>query len=183
MSLVFFFFFIVGALMSIIPFQTSEIRIVLPSFVALISFSASLLWLRMTKKDSKVWYFGIPQSITLLILIFSDPLDLLRGGHNLDYFTIVLGILSITSIGFFLSLPDSQRIITRWFALISGVIGVYAVFVIYYLIQGVLSPGGSGALAEGLEIIYWIILMPLIGLCYGATALMARDSDVIQTND
>jgi hypothetical protein len=176
MSLVFFFLFIGLAMASVVPTKGSDfLMLVLPSVLAIISFSGSVFCIREIKKESKLWYFGLPHCIALFILIFSNPLDIIRGKHNLDFFILVMGILSITSVSFFLSFSGSYKKITRWFALLSGVIGIYAVFLIYYIIQDALTPFRWDSILVFLEGLYLLVLMPIIGLCYIATALIPSD--------
>jgi len=187
MSFIFFFFFIVQAIIAVTisSRELDTLFMILPTFVGMISFFGSLLWIREMKNESTEWYFGIPHVIALFILVISAPLDyFIRGGHNLTYFIIALEILSITSVGFFLSFSDSRKKITRWFTLVSGLIGIYAVYTIWYLVQQMLTYGRSeGAVSDILEFIYWLIFMPLIGLCYVVTAFLPKGSIAVRTGD
>jgi hypothetical protein len=149
---------------------------IVPTLIGIVSLSGSLLFIGEIRKVSKLWYFGIPHAIALIILCSTGPVVLIRGGNNLDFLSIALALLSITSVSVFLSFPDSRRKFTRLFALISGIISIYAIICIYYLIGGILSPlSTSWNVVGGLTAIYWMILMSLIGMCYIATALWLRE--------
>jgi len=125
---------------------------------------------------------GIPLIIALLILVISNPLELSGGGHNLDYFTIMLVVLSITSAGFFLSFSDLGGTITKIAVLVSGLISIYSIFCIYTVVGGILSPlQTSWNVVILIEAIYWMILMPIIGLCYYCNRTPAGNNSAIQT--
>jgi uncharacterized membrane protein len=99
--------------------------------------------------------------------------NFIRGRQDLAFLTVSLAIISLTSTFFFISFPESQRKVTRLFAGISGIVSLFALYAVYTFIGGILSPvNTSWNAVTGLTALYWMILMPLIGLCYIATAFL-----------
>jgi hypothetical protein len=150
---------------------------IFPVFLGIVSLSCSLYAIRELRKNSERWYYAIPFAFSLGILCFSNPFDLARGGHNLDFFYISQVLATITSTGFFLSFPDTIRSLTRYFAALSGVVGVFGIISLFTLVPVLLNPhGSSDALFVGLLIISWMILMPIVGSCFIVTAFRIRGS-------
>jgi hypothetical protein len=176
-SLVFFCFYIsVAASMVVDPAQrlVNLFPLVSP-WVGLVSFLGSLSWIYTQKSESATWYYAIPQCAVLFIFVVSTFINGVSNGHAIDYFVIISGALAITSTVLFLSFPTSQKNITRWFALGSGIIGIFAVITIYSIVQGLLHPlHTSWGVITGLEGLYLLIFMPLIGLFYVAAAFLDR---------
>lgn len=171
MSICFFFFFVTIGIFGLINPDRDIFWGIFPTLIGIISLSGSLLFVVEIRKISKQWYFGIPHVIALGILCITGPIALILGENNLDFLSISLAILSVTSVSFFLAPPDSWRKFTRVSVLISGIIAIYAIIYMYYLIRGILSPlSTSWNVIGGFTALYWMILMPLIGLCYVATA-------------
>ncbi len=148
---------------------------IFPVFLGIVSFTGTLYAIRELRKNSEQWYLAVPFAISLGILCISNPLDLARGGHNLEFFYLSQVLATITSIGFFLSFPDVNRNLTRYFAAFSGVVGIYEIYHTSTLVPILLNPhGSSDALFVGLIIISWLFLMPAIGACFIATAFQVR---------
>lgn len=94
----------------------------------------------------------------------------------MEFLYIPLTLLSITSVGFFRAYFTSKRVAATVVMIIPTLIGIYAVFSCYAVVRAVLFPlRTSWAVISGLEVIYWLLLMPVIGLCYIASALMPAD--------
>ncbi|MFA5268061.1 MAG: hypothetical protein WC379_08810 [Methanoregula sp.] len=151
-----------------------EITHIVPVFIGIVSFTGSLWSIRELRKNSERWYFAVPFVISLAILCISNPLDLLGGGHNLEFFYISQVLAVITSIGFFLSFPEPERKLTRYCAVFSGVVSMYAIGSLFALAP-VMLHGSSDALFVVLMIISWVIAMPLVGACFIGTAFLVRE--------
>ncbi len=151
---------------------------ILPVFLGIVSFTGSLYAIRELRKNSERWYLAVPFAISLGIVCISNPLDLARGGHNLEFFYLSQVLAIITSIGFFLSFPDVNRTLTRYFAAFSGVVGIFEIYHTSTLVPILLNPhGSSDALFVGLIVISWLFLMPAIGACFIAIAFRVREKD------
>lgn len=151
-----------------------EFSHIFPVFIGIVSFTGSLYSIKELRKNSEQWYFAVPFVISLAILCISNPLDLLRGGHNLEFFYISQVLAMITSIGFFLSFPEPERNLTRYCAVFSGVVSIYAIGSLFALAP-VMLHGTSDALFVVLMIISWLIAMPLTGVCFVITAFLVRE--------
>ena len=98
------------------------------------------------------------------------------GMYIMEFLYIPLVLLPITSVGFFLAYFTSKRIAATVVMIIPALISIYAVFSCYAVVRAVLFPlRTSWAVISGLEVIYLLILMPVIGLCYIASALIPVD--------
>jgi hypothetical protein len=117
-----------------------------------VSFSGSLYSIKELRNNSEQWYFAAPFLISLAILCVSNPIDLLRGGHNLEFFYISQVLAMITSIGFFLSFLEPERNLTRYCAVFSGVVSIYVIGSLFALAP-VMLHGTSDALFVVLIII------------------------------
>lgn len=176
-SLIFFVSFIMIGLLSLVNPDRNLFWGIVPTVVGIVSLYGTFVAIREIRKESKQWYFGIPHAIVLIVLSITGPVFLVaEGGNHVDYLYISFGLLTVTSIGFFLSFPDAQRKVTKIFALLSGIISIYSIISVYFVIKGLLSPlSTSWGVITGLEMIYWLVLMPIIGLCYVATAFLVRE--------
>ncbi|MDD1718443.1 MAG: hypothetical protein LUQ25_00155 [Methanoregulaceae archaeon] len=142
----------------------------------IVSLSGNLFFIAQVRKVSNLWYLGIPHAFVLCILCGTGPFFFSEGGIILDFLWVSQALLSMTSVGVFLSFPDSLRKNTRPFALLSGIIGIYAVISIYFLLRGILSPPStSWNVVILMMALYWIFFLPIIGLCYIAAALWPRE--------
>lgn len=182
-SLIFFYMYLQALISTpIIVFAGSdltgylvpEFSHIFPVFIGIVSFTGSLYSIKELRKNSEQWYFAVPFVISLAILCISNPLDLLRGGHNLEFFYISQVLAMITSIGFFLSFPEPERNLTRYCAVFSGVVSIYAIGSLFALAP-VMLHGTSHALFVVLMIISWLIAMPLTGVCFFITAFLVRE--------
>lgn len=160
----------------LIMYLVPVISAIFPVILGIVSFTGALYAIRELRKNSERWYLAVPFAISLGILCISNPLDLARGGHNLEFFYISQVLATITSIGFFLSFPDVNRNLTRYFAAFSGVVGIFEIYHTSTLVPILLNPhGSSDALFVVLIIISWMFLMPAIGACFIATAFKVRE--------
>lgn len=176
-SLIFFFVFIMLGITYLVNPDRALLWGIVPTIIGIVSVCGVFFILRETQKISKLWYFGIPHAIVLIILCLTGPFVLISGGRNLEYLHISLALLSITSTGLFLSFLDTKQIVTRVFMLVPGVIGIYAIVSSYFVILGIMSPlRTSWSVITALEGIYLIFLMPLIGVCYVAVAYVREVS-------
>jgi hypothetical protein len=158
---------------------------IVPTIVGIVSLIGTLVAIKEIRRGLKQWYFGIPHAFVLIVLCITGPIFLItEGGSHVDYLYIPFGLLSVTSIGFFLSFPDARRKVTKKFALLSGIISIYSIVSVYFVIRGLLSPlRTSWSVITALEMIYWLILMPVIGLCYIATALTPGENQAIGSGE
>jgi len=182
-SLIFFYIYlqvlistpvIVFAGRDLTGYLVPEFSHIFPVFIGIVSFTGSLYSIRELRKNSEHWYFAVPFMISLAILCISNPLDLLRGGHNLEFFYISQVLAMITSVGFFLSFPEPERNLTRYCAVFSGVVSIYAIGSLFALAP-VMLHGTSDALFVVLMIVSWLIAMPLVGACFIVTAFPVRE--------
>ena len=150
-----------------------ELSHIVPVFIGIVSFTGSLYSIRELRKNSERWYFAVPFVIALAILCISNPLDLMMGGHNLEFFYISQVLTMITSTGFFLSFPEPERNLTRYCAVFSGVVSIYGIGSLFALAP-VMLHGSSDALFVLLLIISWVVALPLVGACFIVTAFLVR---------
>jgi len=148
-----------------------------PTAFGFVSLAGTFLVLKNLRTRSKKWYFGIPHIIVLIVVTVIGPLVLIFGGiYLMDFLHIPLALLSITSVGFFWAYFTSKRIAATVIMIIPALISIYAVFSCYAVVRAVLFPlRTSWAVISALEVIYLLILMPVIGLCYVASAFMPAD--------
>ncbi len=184
------FFFIVGLLIAswlrpLVRFDGDILLGTLPALLGIVSLSGTLLVLREARGSSKYWFLGIPHAIILIAVCVAGPAFLILGKHTLiyvsfpqslgiEYVFIPTALLSLSSVSFFPSFLDPRRDSTQIFMLVSGFIGLFAIIGIYYAVFGIMSPfRTSWNVVTALEMIYWMFLMPIIGLCYIASAFLA----------
>jgi hypothetical protein len=187
------FFFIVGLLIAswLRPLGRLDGDILLgiiPALLGIVSLSGTLLVLREARDISKFWFLGIPHAIILIAVCLAGPAFLILGKHTLayvyfpqslgiEYVFIPTALLSLTSICFFPSFLDPKANAAQIFMFVSGVISLFAIIGIYYAVLGIMSPlRTSWNVVTALEMIYWMFLMPIIGLCYVASAFLVWKS-------
>lgn len=140
---------------------------IVPLIVAGISFCGSVLAVIRLKAVSDQWYRGIFHVAAIGIVCIAAIGMLTSWARNLEFLNLSLALLSLTSTGFFLAFPEPQRKITRYFALISGVISMYALFLIWQIAAAFLHPlQTSWSIIVVYSAIYTMILLPVIGLCH-----------------
>lgn len=146
-----------------------------PFIVAGLSFCGTVLFVTGMKPVSDRWYLGIPHVVVIGMVCISIAGRFLSGAHNTEYLNISLAFLSLTSTGFFMAFPGPERKILRVFSLVSGVIGLYAIFLIYLSVSGLMHPlQTSWNVIDGFTAIYLVVLLPLIGICHISAALAER---------
>jgi hypothetical protein len=149
----------------------------LPFIVAGLSFCSAVLFVTGMKPVSDRWYLGIPHVIMIGMICISIAGRFLSVAHNTEYLNMSLAFLSITSIGFFMAFPGQERKILHVFSLVSGVIGLYAIFLIYQSVSGLMHPlQTSWNVIIAFAAIYLLVLLPLIGICHIGAALGERSS-------
>lgn len=156
---------------------------IVPVLIGIVSLTGSIYAIRELRRSSKRWYFAVPCAISLAILCISTSLDLAWGGRKTEFFYILQVLAAITSTGFFLSFPEPDRRLTRYFAVLSGVISICVIGSIFTLVPDIFHPGRS-ELFIGILIISWLIAMPVVGACFIATAFRVREKvpPVLQQN-
>jgi len=184
-SLIFFVFYIMIGLLSLVNLDRNLYWETVPTLVGIVSLIGTFFAIKEIRRGSKQWYFGIPHALVLIVLCITGPVFLIvEGRSHVDYLYIAFGLLSVTSIGFFFSFPDARRKVTQKFALLSGIISIYSIVSVYFVIKGLLSPlKTSWSVITALEMIYWLILMPVVGLCYIAAALTPGENQAIGSGE
>lgn len=170
------FFFIIGMFLVSLIRLLAELFGIIPALFGIVSLAGTLLILRESYSSSKVWFLGIPHVIVLVAICVIGPAFLILGKHLLiEYVFIPTALLSLTSIGFFISYLNPQEKTAQIFMVLSGIIGLFAIFSIYHAVLGIMNPLRTSwnvvALLEG---IYWY-LMPIIGLCIIMSAFHLRE--------
>lgn len=149
----------------------------LPFIVAGLSFCSALLFVTGMKPVSDHWYLGIPHVIMIGMVCVSIAGRFLSVAHNTEYLNMSLAFLSLTTTGFFMAFPGPERKILRVFSLVSGVIGLYAILLIYQSVSGLMHPlQTSWNVIVAFAAIYLLVLLPLIGICHIGAALGERSS-------
>lgn len=146
-----------------------------PFIVAGLSFCGTVLFVTGMKPVSDRWYLGIPHVVVIGMVCISIAGRFLSVAHNTEYLNISLAFLSFTSTGFFIAFPGPERKILQVFSLVSGVIGLYAIFLIYLSVSGLMHPlQTSWNAIDGFTAIYLVVLLPLIGICHIGAALAEK---------
>jgi len=146
-----------------------------PFMVAGLSFCSAVLFVTGMKPVSDRWYRGIPHVIMIGMVCISIAARFFSAAHNTEYLNISLAFLSLTSTGFFMAFPGQERKTLRIFALVSGGIGIYAIFLIIQSVSGLMHPlQTSWNVIGAYAAIYLLFLLPLIGLCHIGAALGER---------
>jgi len=149
----------------------------LPFIVAGLSFCSALLFVTGMKPVSDRWYLGIPHVIMIGMVCVSIAGRFLSVAHNTEYLNMSLAFLSLTTTGFFMAFPGPERKILRLYAMVSGVIVLYAIFLIYQSVSGLMHPlQTSWNVIVAFAAIYLLVLLPLIGICHIGAALGERSS-------
>lgn len=148
-----------------------------PTAFGFVSLAGTFLVLKNIRSRSKRWYLGIPHTVVLIVVTVIGPLVMIFGGmYIMEFLYIPLVLLPITSVGFLRAYFTSKRIAAIVVMIILALISIYAVLSCYIVVRAVLFPlRTSWAVISGLEVIYLLILMPIVGLCYVASALIPAD--------
>jgi hypothetical protein len=150
-----------------------SLDMILPFLVGIVSLTGSVCAVKELKRSSSRWYFGVPFVISLVIICIFGFFDLATGVHSPDPF-IAQELAAITSPGFFFAFPEPERMTTRLFSVVSGIISVGLIGSVLTLVPDLIHPGRS-ELFIGILIISMIIAMPMIGICFIMTAYLVRD--------
>jgi hypothetical protein len=76
-----------------------------------------------------------------------------------------------------MAFPEPQRKSTRYFAILSGLISISAIFVIFQVVCGFLHPlQTSWNVVDLYSGLFMIIFLPLIGLCHIGAAIIGCNS-------
>lgn len=157
----------------IVVIMGSRLEVILPVLIVILSLTGSVYAIKELKKISKRWYLAVPYAISLLIICISSSFDLAHGRRT-DLFYYLEVLAAITSTGFFLSFPESERTLTRYFAVISGIISIGFIGSFFTLVPDIFHP----YLTENyvfILIISMLIAMPIIGVCFIVTAFWVRE--------
>lgn len=148
-----------------------------PFIITGLSFCGAALFVISMKPVSERWYLGIFHVAMIGIVCVIILCRFFSLAHNIDYLIVSLAFLPLTSIGFFMIFPEPGREGIRLFILVSGVIGLYAVFLVSWIILGLIYPQQtSWSVIDGLSAIYLLLLLPFVGICHISAALKERSS-------
>lgn len=168
-SLVFFLAFFIAISRMPDPVLDSLV----PLVIAGLSFCGAVLFVTSIKPVSERWHLGIPHVAAIGIVCIAIIGRLFSLPHNTDYLTLSLAFLPLTSIGFFMAFPEPRQKFTRFFALFSGLISSYAVYLIFLIGCGLLHPlQTSWSVIDTYSGFFMIIFLPLIGLCHIVVAYL-----------
>ena len=147
--------------------------------VAGLSFVCAALFVAGNKPHSMQWNPKVPHVVMLGIVCIATVFRFFSVEHSVDYLNLALAALSLTSIGFFFSFPGLHGRILQVFSLVCGVIGLYAIFLMYLIGTGLMRPlQTSWSAIDALSGVYLLIFLPLVGLCHIGAALIVRSSPV-----
>ena len=165
------------------PLQLIRRPILFIEFLSIISFLGSVLFLLEARKVLPRWYLAVPLCISLFALVivnfwiyfgiekfpFGDPTS------TAEIFWIILtALLSPFSGLVFLSLrrhPDSMNV----YLAISCVASLFSVFSLFFILQEILKWSSYEPLLF-FPYVYWVIVMPIIGICFLISAIIYRNS-------
>ena len=151
----------------------SRLEVILPVLIGILSLAGSVYAIKELKRISKRWYLAVPFAISLVIICISSSLDLAQGRRT-DLFYYLQVLAAITSTGFFLSFPESERRLTRYFAVLSGIISICVVGSFFTLVPDIFHPGLTEYYIFIL-IISQLIALPIVGVCFIVTAFRVRE--------
>ena len=141
-----------------------------------ISCIGSLLLLYETKNNTPRRYWLIPLCMTLFGVIVAGVVtffELFSGDTSILFIGIALLMLVPCSIPVFLSLPISSKVRSIALALTTG-FSIYSITVTIVIIAKFIIFGEADFELEVVYLaIYWMFLMPIIGLCYLACAVVS----------
>ena len=180
-SAIFFWMPVTYALLLVFPYSGPFLLTAILITMCTLSIAGTLLILlgRFTKPLQR--YFIFPLILDLLaILMFGVFLFLIggsisRGIPGSGWIGLAAGILLLApySIALFYSTPAASRARSVSIAL-TAIMCIPAATALVILIQDFLHNTFDSAL--GLMAVYWIVCMPIIGICYLAMAWYANDS-------
>ena len=170
-SAIFFFMWVVLS-MDYPSYSGTALTVVAAQFLSVISLFGSILFLLEMKNRSNRWYLGVPLCIAILIAVITMFFFYMY--HFL--LSTSLAILAPCSVLFFFSVPADRRKMMTIPVLISRIISIYALFSYYYLLMGTLSPlQTSWNVVDGMSVLYWVIGMPIIGICFMVIAIIYKE--------
>lgn len=156
-------------------FPGSALHTTVPLIIAAISFSGTIFTVLSMKPVSDRWYLGIPHVAAIGIVCIASAGMLFSWARNLEFLNLSLAFLALTSAGLFVAFPRPQRKMTRFFAIISGIIGIYSLYLIYSITVSILNPlQTSWSVIDVLSAIYAMFLLPVIGICYITAAIWEK---------
>ena len=155
----------------------SSLTFFLPLVIIIaISFIGSILLLITARNNSSRYYWLIPLCMTLFGVIVAGVVtffELFSGDTSILFIGIALLMLVPCSIPVFLSLPISSKVRSIALALTTG-FSIYSITVTIVIIAKFIIFGEADFELEVVYLaIYWMFLMPIIGLCYLACAFVS----------
>ncbi len=168
--------------MTIIPHTEIENYIgmvfgIITALFGIVSLAGTLLVLRELHGRSKFWFRGIPHVIVLIAFCFAGPAFSMSMFFIFHPIFILTALLSLTSIGFFLSYLNPKEGPVQLFIIsLSVAVGLFAIVTVFFMISAVMNPFGYhySTLAGLFGGTYSTYLMPIIGLCFIASAFLVQ---------
>ena len=180
-SAIFFWMPVTYALLLVFPYSGPFLLTAILITMCTLSIAGTLLILlgRFTKPLQR--YFIFPLILDLLaILMFGVFLfriggSISRGIPGSGWIGLAAGILLLApcSIALFYAIPAASRARSVSIAL-TAIMCIPAATAMVFMIRD--FPHGTFESALGLMAVYWIVCMPIIGICYLAMAWYANDS-------
>lgn len=138
---------------------------VIPTFgiFGLISFCGCILFLNLTRKYSRLWYFGIPLGITLAVILIPSNIS-----NNLGLGLAAIFLLAPCSALFFYS-EKRMNNGSMGLVIISIVVSILSAAFIYGMIFPPQYAPGSKVGLEPTELYFWVYYMlglPVIGALF-----------------
>ena len=171
------------------PLQLIRRPILVIELLSIISFLSSVLFLVEARKVLPRWYLAVPLCVSLFALVivnfwiyfdvekfpFSDPTSTAE-----IYWIILTALLSPFSGLVFLSLnghPDSMNV----YLAISCVASIFSMFSLFLILQEILKWYSYEPLLF-FPYVYWVIVMPIIGVCFLVRAITYKNPGNVLTS-
>ena len=181
-SAIFFWMPVLFCLNFVFPYSGSSIFVISLVLTGAMTFFGSILYLLGISHKNRKFYLAVPFCIDALVIVIAGSMAIFYGESFLsdpvniiDTAAIVaLALLAPCSAALFYSLPEHGRV-TRISIALSLLISVLAILSIVFTLRDLtIRPTIHAVL--GLLGLYWMIGMPLIGICFIANAVNKRDT-------
>lgn len=167
---------VIFRLTSIIP-TSPYLLIAIIEPLSIISLFGSVLFLLEAKKSRDRWYLALPMCITVSMITMVNLLIYLSGKPFLSdpivavetLWIALLALLAPCSVLFFLSRHSR---LTNGCVAASSVVSIFSIFSMLLALQEIMTSARPSIHAFiGLLILYWLIGMPIVGICLLASAI------------